>query len=234
MKMKHLPLSNSVKSSAVILALALAGMNTAVAGPILGATSAVINSGGAGFGSINDTFNQNGLSAGYVSGVTDFDTYIASAPSHTSTFSGFEWFSDAGTNSASVTYNLGVAHAIDAIALWNEEAAGIGVLDLFYSLDGVSFSALASGLLPTDNTPFPDPYFADVFSFAAVNAQYVRFDMSSCPQEPAGFTSCAIGEVAFREGQVNAVPLPSVLSLGLLGLAGMGYSRRAKKQVVTA
>ena len=38
---------------------------TAHAGPKFSALGATINSGGPGFGSINDTFNQNGLLTGY-------------------------------------------------------------------------------------------------------------------------------------------------------------------------
>jgi hypothetical protein len=45
-------------------------------GAIFSATGATINAGGPGFGSIADTFNQAGLSAGYTSGTTDFDAYV--------------------------------------------------------------------------------------------------------------------------------------------------------------
>ena len=218
----------SCRAKFLIIFLGLFGIASGVnAGPILSATSAQINSGGPGSGSINDTLNQNGLAIGYTSGVTDFDSYIASNPSHTSTYSGFEWFSNPGSNSASVTYNLGSLQTIDALALWNEEAAGIGVLDLFTSTDGINFSVLSLGLSPTDNSPYPAPYFADVFSFSPISTQYIRFDMSACPQQPANYTSCAIGEVAFRQGQSN-VPEPSAITLLGLGLAGIGFSRKKK------
>lgn len=207
------------------MALAAFGaIGSVQAGAIVSATSATINSGGPGFGSINDTLNQNGLNSGYVSGVTDFDTYIGSNPSHSSQFSGFEWFSNQGSSSASVTYNLGSSMSINAVALWNEEAAGIGSLNLLYSTDGINFTSLASNLNPTDNPPFPAPYFADVFAFGAVTAQYIRFDASACPQQPAGFDSCAIGEVAFRQG--NAVPEPSSAALAGFALLMAGAARR--------
>jgi hypothetical protein len=43
--------------------------------------------------SIENTIDQSGLSLDYVSGITDFDTYLASKPRHTSNANGNEWFS---------------------------------------------------------------------------------------------------------------------------------------------
>lgn len=211
---------------AFVLGVSVCCAAAAQAGPIIGAVGGVINSGGPGSGTLTETFNQAGLSVAYVSGVTDFDAYLALNPTHTVVFSGYEWFGNSGTSSASVTYDLGAVKSVARLALWNEESSGIGRLDLSWSTDNVNFFALASGLLPTDH-PLSD-YGADVFSFASTSARYIRFDMSACPQPIVGsYNACAIGEVAFDNASTTSVPDPgsSVLLLGM-GLVGLRAWKR--------
>lgn len=211
-----------------MLKAALAGLVLSVsgfanAGLIISATNAIINSGGPGFGSIQDTINKNGLSTNYVNGVTDFDAYLALNPSHTFVFNGNEWFGNSGETLSSVTYDLGSLMSINALALWNEEAAAISLLDIYVSSDNTNFNALSLGLTPVNNALNTD-YLAEVFSFSDVNTRYVRFDMSNCNQ--TGW-ACAIGEVAFRTS--TSVPEPSTLAIFALGIMGLA-SRRLKKQ----
>lgn len=202
----------------------------ALAQAIIAPTSGVIDSGGPGFGTLTETFNQAGLSTNYVAGVTNFDSYIAGNPTHTLVFSGFEWFSNQDTTSAQVTYNLGGTFGIDRLALWNEESAGIGTLRLSASLDGVIFSDL--GVFSPVNNPRGSDYLAQLFSFTATNAQFVRFTMTDCPQAEAGsYPSCSIGEVAFRTALVGGmVPEPATWALLMLGFGATGAAMRAGKR----
>lgn len=216
-------MSKILKAAALATVMGVGAIAPANAA-IVSAVSATINSGGPGSGTLVETYNQNGLSAGYVSGVSDFNTVVATT-THTSIFFGNEWFSDFGTTSASVTYDLGSVLSINKMALWNEESSGIGLLDLLVSSDGITFSALLSGLTPTDN-PLAD-YLADVFSFATTSFRYVQLDMSRCPQQdPGSYPSCAIGEVAFN--QVAAVPVPAAGFLLFGALGGLAALRRRK------
>ena len=194
---------------------------------ILGAVAGTINAGGPGAGgSIPGTFDQSGLSSNYVSGVTDFDAYLATGPVHSIDFL-LEWFSNEGTTSASVTYDLGAVYNIGRVALWNEDASGIGLLSLFGSTDNVSFAPLLLDISPTNN-PIEVDYGPDVLQFAATDLRYVMFEMGDCPQPDAGaFPSCAIGEVAFA-ATAPGVPEPASAALLALGVSAVAVVRRRR------
>lgn len=220
-------MNNLIKVALLSSIAAISTAGVASASTIISAVGATVDVGGSIAPSdINDTFNQNGLSANYTSGLTDFDSFVAST-THTLTFVGFEWFSEQNVTDAQVTYDLGASFSIDALALWNEEFSGIGTLDLSVSNDNLSFTNIATGLNPTNN-PLNADYGADVFSFAATSFQFIRFNMSNCPQPNAQFNGCSIGEVAFRSAAVPPVPVPAGLPLILTGLAGFGLLRRKR------
>jgi hypothetical protein len=225
---RHPPYRRHHLLALLIAAAALfPGVRPASADVILGAVAGTINLGGPGFGTLTETFDQSGLSSTYVSGVTDFDAYLATGPTHTPLFFPFEWFSNAGTIAASATYDLGAVHTIGRVALWNEDAAGIGLLSLFGSQDGVGFSPLSLDLSPTNRAAGQD-YGVDVFGFAAAQVRYIRFDMSACPQPDISFVpACGVGEVAFAAVPA-AVPEPASIALLGLGLTAVAVWRRRR------
>jgi hypothetical protein len=134
--------------------------------------------------------------------------------------------------SATVTYDLGAVFGIDRFALWNEDAAGIAAFNLL----GVDERAprsppMLAGVSPIDN-PVAN-YPAQVFSFAAVDARFVRLEALRCPQpDGTSYNGCSIGEVAFRTSAV--IPEPSTYALvgaGLAGLLGVRAAARARADV---
>lgn len=200
---------------------------TAHAGLITSAASATASSEFSGTFDIGNTIDQSGLSSTYISGVTDFATYLGTNPTHTLIAANNEWFTANGVTTATVVYDMGSALNLLNLALWNEEFSGFGQAIISSSLDNVTFSALTS-INPVDSPSNLD-YGAQVFGLG-VTARYLRFDLSGCPQ-PDGSTSllCGIGEVAFDVGgTTGSVPEPTSLALLGLGLAGFGFSRKRK------
>lgn len=209
----------------ITTALALPAI-PAAAQTIFAPTAGVVDVGGPGNGNLADTWNQNGLLTGYTANVTLFDGYIAGNPQHNLAFAGNEWFSEQGINGATVTYDFGATRSFDRLALWNEDASGIGLLTLSVSSDNVNFTAFATNLAPTNN-PVNLNYGADVFAFATQTGRYVRFEMSRCPQadNPQLFDGCAIGEVAFRAG---AIPEPATWAMMIAGFGLVGGAVRRR------
>lgn len=213
-------------------ALSVALMSAAQAGTIVSAVNATAISGGPGIGDLADTYNLFGLTIDYVSGVTDFDSYIASNPLHDFDYRGQEWFSNEGTTSAVVSYDLGKVQNIQGMALWNEDGAGIGKLNLLGSTDGSNWFSLLSNLRPTDNT-YEAFYKADIYSWQSVALRYVKLDMSACPQsQPADkpLIACGIGEVAFNAAApTTTVPELNPIGMGVLGLGLMALGLRRRQ-----
>ena len=225
--------ASSMPHRLLILTLMLNCAPFAQSGVIIAPTSAVINRGGPGYGFIEDTHNQNGLLDGYVDGVTDFDTYIASNPLHSTAYWRQEWFANWGGGRATITYDFGSTVRVDRFALWNEEASGVRSFNLLASTDGSRFTRVLRNAIPTNNTGL---YTADVFSFDVTEARYFRFRARG-PEAGAGFNAAAIGEIAFRQAPEPAgVPEPALLpvfGLGLIAVAGYRRLSRTRRKCST-
>src|SRR5882762_3494937 len=61
---------------------------------------------------IGNTIDHSGLSANFISGVTDFDAYLAGSPIHAEVADLNEWFSAEGVTQASIIYDLGSAQTV--------------------------------------------------------------------------------------------------------------------------
>jgi hypothetical protein len=178
---------------------------------------------------IGNTINQSGLQSGFVSGVTDFDVYLATNPLHTPLAVG-EWFSAEGVTSATLTFDLGSVYTIDRLAMWNEEFSGIPMFNVLVSTDGTTFTSAASGLTTTDigaNQNYP----AQVFNLGTQTARFIQLQASGCPQAGGqGHNGCGLGEIAFATSAATTAPEPASMLLLGVGLAGAGVRRWRQKR----
>jgi hypothetical protein len=208
---------------AVSLTLALPAGASSIFSPV-GANVDLGGPGATDSGSINDTFNQNGLLTPFIQG-ENFESYFQNIDGQHDTLKSTEWFASSGANTATVTYDLGQVQNISKFALWNEDASGISQFNLSYStISGGPYVSLLANQSPSDNF-VNNFYSADIFNFLAVDARYVRLDMTQC-----GSSGCSIGEVAFA---VTSTPLPGALTLfaGGLGVLGMLARRKRSRRV---
>lgn len=198
-----------MKKIITLLACLFAG--TANAGLIIGATDIVSNTMGTAGGSLDNIINQSGLSVGYTSGVTDFDSYVATHPVNSDSNA---WAGNGGPVLGEMVFDLGGIFTIDSFALWTQFNSH--AIDEFSILvDGIfagSFNALVGA----------GPNIAvQVFDLTDLSGQFITLQVAS----NHGGNYVNIGEVAF---EATSVPEPASIALLGLGLAGIGFSRKKK------
>ncbi len=214
-----------------LVILALIGLTAAAqAGVILSPTAAIGNT----FGDIStnrdlgNTFDQSGLSAVFVSGVTDFDTYIGGKPTHTLAAINNEWFAAAlEIEFGIIDFDLGASYNITRLALWNEDAAGIDFLRVETSNDNMFNVVTSVGGFPVFDNPRDLDYPAEVLDLTDSSGRYVRLLIDSKFDFQTGLGP-SMGEIAFEVGPRGETPEPSVAFLLGAGLSGLYFSRRRR------
>lgn len=184
------------------------------AGIILSPVSATASSEFSGSTDAGNTIDQSGLSANFVSGVDDFDTFLAGNPVHGWVFTGIEWFSSGGVPQ-SIWFDLGQIYNVDKWAGWIEDFHTYE-FDISSSVDGLVYTPLGS-IVPIDY-PADQDYPAEVF-MTPFTGRYFKMDFTRCGN------LCGLGEVAFSVVEAE-IPVPAALPLLLTGVAGLFALRR--------
>ena len=175
-----------------------------------------------GFAPVTNLFNQSGLSANYVSGVTDFDTFNAT---HDASSAG-DAFSSPASFPGTIDFDLGSLLNIEQFALWNDAQTspfgrGVNSFTIFTD-DNSAFTS------PTNVGTFNAVGFEvnssamQVFDLTDSVGQFVRWQINSNHGRP----NLQIGEVAFA---TSAVPEASEALVALLGVSGLVFGARRRK-----
>ena len=164
---------------------------------------------------VEGAINQSGLSFGYTSGVTDFDSYIASNPTHM----------DRQATPGLPVPRFRVPSILISAALtlsmrshfWNlgsNFAANVTGFTLEAGTDSSFSNSIFLGSFTADPNTGPNAAtLAEVFGFAPTSASWIRMTITSTNGQNPGF-----GEAAFS---VSAIPEPTATLI--LGLATAGY-----------
>lgn len=203
----------------VVVVAAIAG--AAQAGVMLQPASASTNMGNFGTYEPVRAVNQSGLSAPYVSGTTDFESYVPATRTVSGASSFNSWFSQSSTT-GNFDLDLGGSFSIYALALWNDHqptaAQGVRTFTLL-AANNPSFSgATTLGSYTTTPIVSEPNNFGQIFSFAPVTASYVRLVITANYGSTltTGFTEVALAQV----------PAPGAALLMGLGLVGASARRR--------
>jgi hypothetical protein len=172
------------------------------------------------YGHVDAAISQDSFVTPFVSGVTDFETFVASTNSGSGGLAAFAGF--ASPYPVDVDFSFDDALTLEKFALWNQ--SGSATLDAFELYGSASGDFSDAALLGSYNAA--SGYQGQTFTFGAVDVLGIRLRMLSNEGYSAGvvFTEAAFGgELA----AVAPVPLPAG---GLLMLGGLGMLALRRKR----
>lgn len=194
------------------------------AGYILSADSVTSPQGDLATYPLSNIIDQSGLSTGYISGVTDFDSFVNSTLSTALGDAGFTATESYGPQV--FTFGFSQQVSLDGIAVWNTGSAGaVSSFALYADTDANFYNGTQNQLLQQQSldTVVGNGWVpAQVFQFGATSTQYIHLIGLDSLTAPDFY---GLSEVAFSQS-ITPVPLPPALGLYLSGLAFAFLAKR--------
>ena len=172
---------------------------------------------------IDKIIDQSGLNTTFISGVTNYATYMASNPTHNPSYKAdcYNSENDDFGNGLVINLDLGGVFELEHMIVWNGNVNGAnsdsGIKDVVVTVsensDYSNPTASFKSVIAEAGSPIA-PFVVDFGT--AVSAQYVKIDVYSNYGNAGHF---CVSEVAF-----DVVPEP--LSIALMGLGGWIVARK--------
>ncbi len=154
------------------------------------------------------TIDQSGLSDNYVSGVTDFDTYVGLSPTHIRNNDPANYAASFGHPPLNIDYELGVSSLVTQLALWNypfPESGGIVDFDVFTAQSADFVDAVFVGSFAASDDGDDVINSVQVFDLLDSAARYVRIHVLTTAA-PVG---TGLSEVAFATFSTGCLAVTS-------------------------
>jgi len=173
---------------------------------------------------VGNTINRSGLSTSFTSGVTNFDAYALTNPTHSNLNINTNHYFGGSPPFGVIDYDLGAEYSISRLALWGATfSASVRDFDLIASVNSdFSGSTTLGSFTAAQNSNLQQ------FTFSSTTARYIRLDAIN---NHGGGSDTAIGEIAFRATSVAAVPEPATFTLLGMGAVSMLAFRRRRLQL---
>jgi hypothetical protein len=174
---------------------------------------------------IGNLYDQSGLAANYVSGVTDFNSFVSSTNVTTNGNQNDSWFgvsNSANLIPGNVDFDLGATLDVTQVALWSFNGNDVNVWDnftIFIDTDPGFGSAVNAGSFVFVNN---GNGVGQIFDVTDVTGRYVRFRLTAANSSLVG-----MGEVLFGVG--TGIPEPTSAALLSIACFGALASRRYRR-----
>jgi hypothetical protein len=185
------------------------------AGVIQSPVGVVANTIGTAGGSMGHLIDQSGLSIPFISGETDFDTYISLNPTSAVVSPTTGWAAGAAGLPGYLEFDLGSVVSISSFVMWNQNTA-LSVNS--FSLSSATNESFTSGVTDLGTFTAAEVLTDQVFIVSGVG-EFVRMEINTTH----GGVDVNLGEVAF---DTEVIPEPVSLVVFGMGLVGLGLVRR--------